>query len=256
MREINDIVRDVKMARAYVKVTQEHGPSQQLIDFINHDGRLGDEIGLEGFSNFSTTTQHELLLSRLQTDLYEALAMEGLGSFFKKLAHKFSSKPKGEDFKKYADAELDLRDETRSVYPYGVYEKCLRLGRESFKIVNEGLGKSFDEKNEPYFKELLKRCEAVEDKFDQFVVMTPMNKAGWDEGKLKSAIREFVAFEKEFDAISEKVRSHYSKYEHMEESEIPKSALSLAYSYNLTLSACNDIYRALNSVAGCFKIVG
>lgn len=83
-QKVSDDFKAVDQARAYVAITAEHGPSQQLIDFINFDGKLGEEIGLEGWSSFSTTTQHEVLLSKLNPDVMEAVAMEGFKDFVKK----------------------------------------------------------------------------------------------------------------------------------------------------------------------------
>lgn len=69
----------VRQARTYVSITSKHGPSQQLIDFLNYDGQLPDEIGLESFGRFSLQTQHEILLSKLPYGL------EGiLSNIFKK----------------------------------------------------------------------------------------------------------------------------------------------------------------------------
>lgn len=83
-QKVTEDFKAADQARAYVAITTEHGPSQQLIDFINFDGKLGEEIGLEGWSNFSTLTQHEVLLSKLNPDAMEAVAMEGFRDFLKK----------------------------------------------------------------------------------------------------------------------------------------------------------------------------
>lgn len=84
LNQVNEGFRQAEMARKYKEITEAQGPSQQLIDFINADGKLGEEIGLEGFESFSTSTQHEILLSKLNPDEMEAVAMEGFGDFVKK----------------------------------------------------------------------------------------------------------------------------------------------------------------------------
>lgn len=82
--QVTEGFRQAEMARKYKEITEAQGPSQQLIDFINADGKLGEEIGLEGFETFSTGTQHEILLSKLNADAMEAVAMEGFKDFAKK----------------------------------------------------------------------------------------------------------------------------------------------------------------------------
>lgn len=82
--QVTEGFRQAEMARKYKEITEAQGPSQQLIDFINADGKLGEEIGLEGFETFSTGTQHEILLSKLNADAMEAVAMEGFRDFIKK----------------------------------------------------------------------------------------------------------------------------------------------------------------------------
>lgn len=64
----------ISQARAYLRITAAQGASQQLIDFINFDGKMGEEIGLEGFETFSTQVQHEILERKLQAMVSEAEA--------------------------------------------------------------------------------------------------------------------------------------------------------------------------------------
>lgn len=70
--------------RNYKSVTTEHGPSQALIDFVNHDKQFGSEIGLESFESFSTLVQHEIMLNKFNSINVESFAMEGLLNFLKK----------------------------------------------------------------------------------------------------------------------------------------------------------------------------
>lgn len=62
----------LRQAKAYLQITSKQGPSQQLIDFVNFDGKMGEEIGLEGFEGFSLNTQHEVLKSKLEQIVAEA----------------------------------------------------------------------------------------------------------------------------------------------------------------------------------------
>lgn len=76
--------READLMYRYKTVTDAHGPSQVLIDFINHGKDFGFEIGLENFNNFSTTTQHEIMLSKMNPEAVEEVAMEGFVDFLKK----------------------------------------------------------------------------------------------------------------------------------------------------------------------------
>jgi hypothetical protein len=75
---LNHLWKKLKKARAYIQTTAQHGPSQQLLDFINYDGSLGSDIGLESFDNFSTLAQHELLSNKLDPARLEAMAVQSI----------------------------------------------------------------------------------------------------------------------------------------------------------------------------------
>lgn len=69
LEELESLLIQSDMERAYVHITKNQGPSQQLLDFINYDKSLGRELGLESFDSFSTPVQHEILLSKLNPDI-------------------------------------------------------------------------------------------------------------------------------------------------------------------------------------------
>ena len=75
---VESLLNESRMARAYIDITQKMGPSEQLLSFINHDGQLGSELGLESFDSFSLQTRHEIFLSKLNPDALEWTALENL----------------------------------------------------------------------------------------------------------------------------------------------------------------------------------
>lgn len=77
-REFDELMRDIDLGQAYINATQEHGPSQQLMLFINRNGDYGKSIGLESFETFSLQTQHEIMLSKLNLTELDYLAVESL----------------------------------------------------------------------------------------------------------------------------------------------------------------------------------
>ena len=87
----NDLMRQAEMASAYRVATASLGPSQQLINFIDHDNTLHSEIGLETFGKLSTEAQHEILLSMLKPEDLEFAALESLSERIHKIAHSVES---------------------------------------------------------------------------------------------------------------------------------------------------------------------
>jgi hypothetical protein len=75
---IDKLLADAVMMRQYKEVIKKNGPTQALIDFINHGKDFGADIGLESFSNFSTQAQHEIMLSKMDPDMMEEAAIESL----------------------------------------------------------------------------------------------------------------------------------------------------------------------------------
>jgi len=75
-----DYFEEAQKARAYIQTTAQYGPNKQLLDFINYDGNLYTDLGLEslGLETMSLITQHEMLLSKLNPDHLEEMAMEDL----------------------------------------------------------------------------------------------------------------------------------------------------------------------------------
>ena len=72
-----------KQMRAYLRITEEQGPSEQLISFINYDGKLGSEIGLESFDSLSLQTRHEILRASFTKETSLKVALESFGDKLK-----------------------------------------------------------------------------------------------------------------------------------------------------------------------------
>lgn len=89
--ESNNIASDqfeyADLMRKYKSVTESHGPSQALIDFVNQDNSFIGSIGVESFEQFSTPTQHEIILSNMNADSVDLLGLESLASAIDKSAN-------------------------------------------------------------------------------------------------------------------------------------------------------------------------
>lgn len=86
-QEASQHFENADLMRRYIAVTEQHGPSQALIDFINHDKSFATEIGLESFDSLSTGTQHELLLTKLDPSAADAMGMESLSGTIDKASN-------------------------------------------------------------------------------------------------------------------------------------------------------------------------
>ena len=64
-------MESIDMAKAYIAITEEMGPSEQLLAFVNFDGGLKEEIGLETFDSLSWNARHEILLAQLKKTVAE-----------------------------------------------------------------------------------------------------------------------------------------------------------------------------------------
>jgi hypothetical protein len=84
--DIEDLFYQADMARAYAVITEEMGPSEQLLAFINFDGKLGEEIGLEGFDSLSLNSRHEIVKLKLNPDAFDQIAMEALAEKIDKIS--------------------------------------------------------------------------------------------------------------------------------------------------------------------------
>jgi hypothetical protein len=79
--------READLARAYIQITSEMGPCPALLAFVNYDKNLKDVVGLEKFDSLSTEAQHEILLSTLDPDRLDQMALENLSDKLKKLSN-------------------------------------------------------------------------------------------------------------------------------------------------------------------------
>lgn len=75
---IDQLLKEAEMMEAYISITAEMGPSEQLLAFINYDKSLESEIGLEGFDGMSLLARHEILRSKMKPESVRKMALEGL----------------------------------------------------------------------------------------------------------------------------------------------------------------------------------
>lgn len=188
MNNFVQLAQQADQARTYITITQEMGPSEQLLSFINHDGSLGSEIGLESFDSFSLETRHELLLSKLNPDQLDQLACEGLLNTVIGLS------------KRLLGSELILplifmggvymlvdhaQKSNRKIIPYVEFERLKAIYEKSFSKISTHVANiptSFDiDKWKTYSEQTNKLIRSFPDDF----LFGPrfFKEAGWDSQK-------------------------------------------------------------------------
>lgn len=259
-QKISDDFKAVDQARAYVAITAEHGPSQQLIDFINFDGKLGEEIGLEGWSDFSTTTQHEILLSKLNPDAMEAVAMEGFADFVKKYRYwlvgagavqklfigglmwgpLIALGAAGIIMKRAETRATTLRDFSKNKSSIDKYTTILKTNVNNLpKGGDSGKWVSLKESVENSFGELDKEFdELAEDNYKK------VQDGGWTPAEFISAAKWYDAAVKEVEYIQKRFHDDLEK--------IDADNIKDAKAINEGISA---VFKAIKALHACLKLM-
>ena len=236
MTNFTQLLDEADKARAYIDITARLGPSEQLLAFINHDGNLGQEIGLESFDNFSLTTQHELLLSKLDPDALDQMAMEDLDTTIDTTAKILAGLGSISAFGgivvggrtggiiALSAAVLSMIGETLGevnarnnvhILSYASFndirsnfDKLVKYETDVIAKIPHTFGIDEWKKFADYVD--TEEEKAAHDPRLEYITNgvnesdVPFSKSGWDAGKFKDAIKWHQAKKKEFDAICEK----------------------------------------------------
>lgn len=76
--EFEKLISSQTVLNLYVAITKESGPSVQLLDFFTQNEPFDGFCGLEGFHDLSIEAKHEILLSTIQSDGYQNMALESM----------------------------------------------------------------------------------------------------------------------------------------------------------------------------------
>ena len=82
--QVGDMFKEAQMMTAYRTITAEHGPSEQLLAFINYDKNMSSEMGLESFDSLDLQQRHEMLLSSMDPEEVSYMALESFRETVKK----------------------------------------------------------------------------------------------------------------------------------------------------------------------------
>jgi len=205
------------MVCKYKEITEAQGPSQQLIDFINADGKLGEEIGLEGFHAFSTNTQHEILLSKLNSNVLEEAGLESLGEWLKKkrktllIAGFFTF---GLTFWPAAVGYIISHSEG-TVPPLKHFQDAVSAGEKMFKAVKELTSKipsTFEKESWDSFTSLVNKTSAEFDKnpVKELPEVKIDRGSGWTESNYKSSGDDLKRLSEEAATFSKSIGAKLS----------------------------------------------
>lgn len=206
--EFNELNRQFNMIQRYKDVTAKHGPSLQLLSFINFDGNLGTELGI-GLEGFSAQAQHEILLSKLDGDKVSEAALESLGSAIDKMISFMGRYPEaalllvgGVAVTALVGAELILsyknRNNVRTRSHFETTEKHFLSFLKQDELFINNMPSSFDEAKWKAFHESLINGDHVagshsftESYFGHDSAMVHYEQSGWTPENLKAALRRY-----------------------------------------------------------------
>lgn len=211
---------------AYISITNEQGPSEQLLAFINFDSKLEEEIGLEGYNTLSLQARHEILLSKLNPDETAEIALEGLGSSLSKFGDFLEKEPEtgllvlgGIAIATVIAGSLVIAFINRNkVLTYDFYTKqkeyleyCLALDEKFINLIPT----SFEEdKWRKCHESLLKKHPGQDGKYTEYTdifhgsnsKLVPYGDSGWDVDKLSKEAAELSKFVSRIKTLKNKAR--------------------------------------------------
>jgi hypothetical protein len=196
------------MMRTYKTVTEEEGPSQQLINFIAMGGSVGEEIGLESFEKFSTSTQHEIFMSKLDPDAVENMAMESFRDFIIKyrmwlLASLFI--PIGPNLITFGMGVAGVianRNDKKVIKYSDFYHTCQEFTNH-LKSIQEMISKipsSFKEEDWTKFKNAMDENNDVSNPSDKEDLVVFKN-SGWTESNFEASIKWVTQNSEKLEAV-------------------------------------------------------
>jgi hypothetical protein len=233
--KFNQLSREAEQAEAYIRITDEHGPSQQLIDFINYDGKLGQELDI-GLESLGLDDVHLLLKMQLDPAAISEMATESLNTALDKLAKRLKlgggvaaaaglvgAGTTGKVAKSLTFAGVGLAAIVAGKIvqvannlahgnppSYTYYRKWRDQASKIIaidKFVASAIPSSFDRKAwEDYGRELGSDSEAHEKLMDVDLSYlfaeqnrAPVEHSGWTEATFKQEVKNFLAYQESVD---------------------------------------------------------
>lgn len=228
-KDIDDYFDQLEKSRAYIEITSEQGPSEQLLAFINFDNKLEEEIGLEGFNAMSLQARHEILLSKLSRTDHDYVGIESFAGVLKvagKLSLGFGKaalslistglvlaggltvalvlshaiKQKSED------QQIKIDAKTKGVQTFNFVKMSLDMLEAVIKLESDLAGhipngftlKEWEEFSNSHVKKHLKALTTLQSKYTLESHRVPFAKSGWNADNFKSTVGLFSSLVKNY----------------------------------------------------------
>jgi hypothetical protein len=265
LEDVTEGFRQAEMAHKYKEITEAQGPSQQLIDFINADGKLGEEIGLEGFHAFSTNTQHEILLSKLNPDAMEEVALESFKDFIKKyrgwlIVGSFLLPGIGLPLLAAGVAGIILKRQDYKVIPYRVYKSRIDDLQSDITILEKTISSIPTGNDKEKWGSFKASVSAISEKFEydqEKVEPVIVTKAGWNVSNMVSELKSIDTLGKKLESIRDSFNSKLGAIESIsgdassKASDAVSELISIFKRFGVEI---NSIHKELKKVASCFDV--
>lgn len=265
------LFKQADQARVYIATTTAHGPSQQLLDFINYDKTIGKEIGLESFETFSTGTQHEILLSKLNPDQLDQLGMEGFRDGVKKYRKWLLAAAGAAWFLRggwlplilagAGIAGVAMKHQEDKVAPYSDMVAALKTLDTDLKSLREVVSKlpSKSDGGEKWAS-YANNCKDVAEKNDSFVEFESerksFNKSGWTVTNIVEALKKFESDGNEYADLRKSFNDKMGPLESADE-EVAKHASPAMSASRKAFDSTGSLIRAIKSefdtVSKCYE---
>jgi hypothetical protein len=257
-QRVDAILHKRDMAAAYHRITDEMGPSVQLMAFINHDQQLGAELGLESFETMDLDTQHVFLKTHLDVDTFDAMATEGLKEGLVKyrnwlllggivvwpllLAGIAGYALKGDADGKVVPSIRSFTAETKK------FEAVFREDTAFTSAIPTSLDKSAWEKFDTDFSK--KKKDDDDNSFDENKGdEVPFKDSGWNPGSYKNAAHWLIASNEKVKANDKARATKLEDLEKLLTSDEKDASEVLKYVVAMT-SAGTKLSRASNAALG------
>lgn len=283
MSEFQELMKEAEMARAYISITNEMGPSEQLLAFVNFDQTLSNEIGLESFDRLSLNTRHEIFAASLNPELLEGIALEGFLSKLGNLIGIYKTAKEDSIHTLEEAVSGDLKEKTdvaEVIVPsYAEFAGWLGIGKFNIKLIEEYLKHIPTTENTSEWekfdllvdKEILPRLEKEHEHINALIVKEHKNgdrfkTSGWNAAKLKDAIHEVNGFSEEFHKskveFAEKLVMVKGLVEKLEKDKEGRESLkkiekAIGYSpklINFDDSDLKELESIVKKVLSCFEV--
>ena len=184
------------MMRRYIAVTEQHGPSQALIDFINDDKSFAAEIGLESFDSLSAGTQHELILTKIDPSAAESMGIESFRDALKKYRWWLVAGGLtlvGWPLLVAGIAGIIAKKSDEEVVPRTAFEELVKSWTDDFKDIEDIVNKIPDDLSDEHWGVISRASETPAGSPDDLQRLSDsrvaMKKSGWSAVSFTSLMR-------------------------------------------------------------------